>query len=139
MISPGPRHSGAALLLVLLALLVAAPWFANDYVLTVVADSEGKIYWDQWAPESHDFGVRFYLTARDTRSRAQTTFTDGNRVTFSNTADGAAVSDFGTVAQNVCRAAFVQERQGNNLDTDGHIARPVALSSNPANATLCFR
>ena len=107
-----------------------------DYVLTVVADSEGKIYWDQWAPENHDFGVRFYLTARDTLSRAQTTFTDGNRVTFSDTANGSAVSDFGTVAQDVCRAAFVQERQGNNLDTDGHVARPVALSSNPANATF---
>src|SRR5262245_45379708 len=30
------RRSGAALLLVLLALLVAAPWFANDYLLTVL-------------------------------------------------------------------------------------------------------
>ena len=49
-----------------------------DYVLTVVADSEGKIYWDQWAPEEHDLGVRFYLTATDSVSRAQTTFTDGN-------------------------------------------------------------
>ena len=49
-----------------------------DYELTVTADAEGNIYWDQWAPEPHDVGVRFYLLASDSRSRAQITFTDGN-------------------------------------------------------------
>ena len=48
-----------------------------DYTLTVTANANGDIYWDQWAPEEHDLGVRFYLTAQDSRSRAQTTFTDG--------------------------------------------------------------
>jgi hypothetical protein len=48
-----------------------------DYVLQVQADINGSIYWDQWAPEDHDFGVRFYLMASGVSSRAQTTFTDG--------------------------------------------------------------
>jgi hypothetical protein len=56
------------------------PAVHDDYVLTVVADGTGTIYWDQWAPEQHDLNVRFYLTARDSRSRAQTTFTDGRIV-----------------------------------------------------------
>ncbi len=52
------------------------PAVHDDYVLTVTADAAGDIYWDQWAPEWHDLGVRFYLMAHDSRSRAQTTFTD---------------------------------------------------------------
>ena len=52
-----------------------------DYVLTVTADAEGNIYWDQWAPEEHDLNVRFYLLASDSKSRAQTTFTDSNSFT----------------------------------------------------------
>ena len=35
-----------------------------DYTFTVMADGEGNIYWDQWAPEEHDLHVRFYLMAR---------------------------------------------------------------------------
>ena len=54
------------------------PAVHEDYVLQVQADNNGDIYWDQWAPEEHDLGVRFYLMASDSRSRAQTTFTDGN-------------------------------------------------------------
>ncbi len=54
------------------------PAVHEDYVLTVTADAAGNIYWDEWAPEQHDVGVRFYLLASDSRSRAQITFTDGN-------------------------------------------------------------
>ncbi|MGH9201865.1 MAG: Kelch repeat-containing protein, partial [Vicinamibacterales bacterium] len=53
------------------------PAVHDDYVLTVTADSDGNIHWDQWAPEEHDLNVRFYLMASDSKSRAQTTFTDG--------------------------------------------------------------
>jgi hypothetical protein len=53
------------------------PAVHDDYSFAVTADANGNIYWDQWAPEEHDFGVRFYLTAEDRQSRAQTTFTDG--------------------------------------------------------------
>ena len=54
------------------------PAVHDDYQLVVTADAAGNIYWDQWAPEPHDVGVRFYLLASDSRSRAQITFTDGN-------------------------------------------------------------
>ena len=53
------------------------PAVHDDYVLTVTADNQGNIFWDQWAPEQHDLNVRFYLSAVDSRSRAQITFTDG--------------------------------------------------------------
>ena len=56
------------------------PAVHDDYVLTVTADAAGDIYWDEWAPEWHDLGVRFYLMAHDSRSRAQTTFTDALKV-----------------------------------------------------------
>ena len=52
------------------------PAVHEDYVLEVQADINGNIYWNQWAPEEHDLGVRFYLMASDSRSRAQATFTD---------------------------------------------------------------
>ena len=52
------------------------PAVHEDYLLQVQADPNGDIYWDQWAPEEHDLGVRFYLLATDSRSRAQVTFTD---------------------------------------------------------------
>jgi Galactose oxidase, central domain len=52
------------------------PAVHDDYVLIVTADAAGNIYHDQWAPEQHDIGVRFFLIASDSRSRAQITFTD---------------------------------------------------------------
>ena len=56
------------------------PAVHDDYVLKVNADGNGNIFWNQWAPEHHDIGVRFYLTATDSRSRAQMTFTDAPKV-----------------------------------------------------------
>ena len=56
------------------------PAVHDDYVVKVSADSNGHIFWNQWAPERHDIGVRFYLTATDSRSRAQMTFTDAPKV-----------------------------------------------------------
>ena len=57
------------------------PAVHDDYVLPVVADANGNVFWDQWAPELHDLYVRFYLTAAGSRSRAQTTFTDALKST----------------------------------------------------------
>ena len=57
------------------------PAVHDDYVIDVVADPQGNLRWDQWAPESHDFGVRFYLMASTSVSKAQTTFTDALKVT----------------------------------------------------------
>jgi hypothetical protein len=112
------------------------PAVHDDYVLTVRADDDGNIHWNQWAPDQHDFGVRFYLTASGSRSRAQTTFTDGNKVSFSLSANGPEITTFGSVSANQCVNAFVQERQGGNLDTDGHGARTVTLTSTPGGASF---
>jgi hypothetical protein len=62
------------------------PAVHDDYVLTVTADGDGNIYHDQWAPEEHDLGVRFYLMATGQQSgrRAQTTFTDQIQVTVTD-------------------------------------------------------
>ena len=76
-----------------------------DYTLTVTANANGDIYWDQWAPEEHDLSVRFYLTAQDSRSRAQTTFTDGNvsaaTIQIRNNTCTTAQSSF-TTGSTVC-------------------------------------
>src|SRR5881396_4310041 len=49
--------------------------------LKLTADASGNLYYDQWAPERHDVGVRFYVTAAGSRSgsQAQMTFTDGDK------------------------------------------------------------
>jgi len=62
------------------------PAVHDDYVLTVTADGEGNIYHDEWAPEEHDLGVRFYLMAAGQQSghRAQTTFTDSINVSINS-------------------------------------------------------
>ena len=112
------------------------PAVHDDYVLKVNADGNGNIFWNQWAPEQHDFGVRFYLTATGSTSRAQMTFTDGNKVTFSTSASGIEVTDFGTATANQCVNAWVQERQGSNIDNGNHAARSVILSSAPAGAAF---
>jgi hypothetical protein len=80
------------------------PAVHDDYVLTVTADNQGNIYWDQWAPEQHDLNVRFYLSAVDSRSRAQITFTDGlpQLVTVnpsSVSVDPGATADYTTSVQ----------------------------------------
>lgn len=53
--------------------------FHGDLALTAVADAFGNIANSEYAPEAHDLGVRFYLTAGGGTSnfQAQTTFTDG--------------------------------------------------------------
>ena len=80
------------------------PRFTMTTSSTVTADNEGKIYWDQWAPEEHDLNVRFYLTAQGSQSRAQMTFTDGYSVSVSVSAVGssAMISHGRTNANNTC-------------------------------------
>ncbi len=56
--------------------------FHGDRILTAVADGIGNIFDNEYSPEEHDIGVRYYLTASGSISQAQTTFTDG--VLFSN-------------------------------------------------------
>src|SRR5437016_6956073 len=51
-----------------------------DRFLKLTAAASGNLYYDQWAPEQHDVGVRFYVTAAGSLSgsQAQMTFTDGD-------------------------------------------------------------
>ena len=89
------------------------PAVHDDYVLTLTADGQGNIYTDQWAPEQHDLNVRFYLTASDSKSKAQTTFTDGNlssAITF--TIGPGSVTPGATLTWSV--AAVCQDGGGPN-------------------------
>src|SRR5712692_10026672 len=52
--------------------------FHLDRTLTAVADGSGYIFNNQFSPEHHDIGIRFYLTATGKISQAESTFTDGN-------------------------------------------------------------
>ena len=54
----------------------------DDLTLTAVADASGRIVNSQFAPDEHDLGIRFYLTATGTNSnlQAQTTFTDALKI-----------------------------------------------------------
>ena len=133
--------------------ITGAGWQANEVVeltlhmdplrdadteLTATADAGGTFTNTEFAPAAYDVGVRFVLTAvgQSSGRRAQTTFTDGNKVSFSTTAAGAEISSFGTVAANACFAAFLQERQGSNLDNAGPGGRTASLSSTAAGATF---
>jgi len=61
------------------------PTVHEDRVLTASADAGGNIFNDQFQPETHDAGARFYLTASGGRSQAQTTFTDADTREYSAT------------------------------------------------------
>ncbi|HET7219867.1 MAG TPA: kelch repeat-containing protein [Vicinamibacterales bacterium] len=117
----------------------------DDYVLTLTADESGNIYWDQWSPEPHDLGVRFYLTASDSRSRAQTTFTDalgtnvvltssqnpslaGQSVTFTATVTQSGTGG-GTVGTPVTIGSVTFRLGGNNCSQGTEIATNVALDA----------
>src|SRR5439155_8906671 len=65
---------------------VEVPQRHPDQFLKLTADASGNLYYDQWAPERHDGGVRFYVTAAGSLSgsQAQMTFTDGD-ITWNGT------------------------------------------------------
>ena len=52
----------------------------DDLTLTAVADASGRIVNSQFAPDEHDLGIRFYLTATGSNSQAQMTFTDSRTI-----------------------------------------------------------
>ena len=49
-------------------------------LFSAVADADGRILNQDFSPEHHDIGVRFWLTAIGSRSEAQTTFLDSPKV-----------------------------------------------------------
>jgi hypothetical protein len=60
--------------------LQEAPYFDTHADLTATVQSDGTFSNSQFAPDSHDVGIRFYLTVVGSMSgsQAQTTFTDNN-------------------------------------------------------------
>ena len=71
-------------------LLKEDPETHEGHEWSVTADESGAILDTSFAPEWHDQGVRFYLTATGSLSEAQTTFTDGTptRITTSSMSPG---------------------------------------------------
>jgi len=57
-------------------LLQEVPKTHDDRTLTATADEAGNIFNNEFAPEAHDVGVQFDLTATGAAAQAQTTFTD---------------------------------------------------------------
>ncbi|HEX5041663.1 MAG TPA: Ig-like domain repeat protein [Candidatus Polarisedimenticolaceae bacterium] len=49
-------------------------------VFSSVADADGRIVNQDFSPEHHDIGIRFWLTATGSRSEAHTTFLDSPKV-----------------------------------------------------------
>src|SRR4030095_4816737 len=84
------------------------PAVHDDYELHVTADDEGNLEWDRWTPEAHDLGVRFYLTATGSQSRAQTTFTDAKATLTTITSD----INPSAIGQQVTFTASVTETTG---------------------------
>jgi hypothetical protein len=113
-------------------------WSHPDRTVTAVADGSGSFSNHTFTIDPRDYGVTFTATAVGNPSGfvAQTTFTDGNKITFSTTAAGGEVNPWGTVTAGACTEIWVQERQGSNIDNGSHAARAVALSSSPAGVTF---
>ncbi len=103
------------------------PAVHDDYELTVVANGAGDIYWDQWAPEWHDLNVRFYLVAADSRSRAQTTFTDGLKVRVRRHIPTSASLSLASGAMT--SVTFVIENINNNPNQNTSIDVSYALTA----------
>ncbi len=99
--------------------------FHGDLTLTAVADAFGNIANSEYAPEEHDIGVRFYLTAVGASSQAQTTFTDAELLT----------------AEIVGTNNDVTVTQGSNTSFDIRLSAAGAIlctttSGNPATAKV---
>jgi hypothetical protein len=73
----------------------------DDLTLTAVADGSGRILNRQFAPDEHDIGIRFYLTATGANSQAQTTFTDGVLALNITSPTAASPNTITTLAANV--------------------------------------
>src|SRR4030095_11135342 len=110
--------------------------------MTTVADGQGHITNADFAPDEHDFNIRFYLTAVGGQSgyQALNTFTDnGNKSVFSDTNTTAQTTAFGTISANQCRNSWLVAMQGSNLATAPVGGTPpgvAAMSSTPAGATF---
>ena len=86
--------------------LAEEPYLDTHTIDSVVADASGNVFSDQFIPDEHDLGIKFYLTTTGTLSglQAQTTFTDARKydgaISGSNLGGGATSSYTFTVTNN---------------------------------------
>src|SRR6185369_15385858 len=84
--------------------LVESPLIDTHPAMTAVADGNGNIVNDEFSPDAHDVGIRFYLTAQGSQSglQAQNTFTDNKVVSlaFSGSGSGTVASSGGSGTLN---------------------------------------
>jgi hypothetical protein len=103
------------------------PAVHDDYTLTLQADMAGNIHWNQWAPEWHDLGVRFYLTATGSLSRAQTTFTDALKVNVRR--DQPRAATLAVASGSTTAVRFAIENDNNNPDQNKPIVVDYTLTA----------
>ncbi len=75
--------------------LVESPLFDTHGPFTTTADSAGNITDSSFVTDTHDVGIRFFLTASGGVSQAQNTFTDKTSTSTSLTNNGPNPSVFG--------------------------------------------
>jgi hypothetical protein len=121
-----------------------APFLDEHPLLDVEADDNGNIQSDEFVPDEHDIGVRFYLTAYGQESQAQTTFIDGtqrirvvggpasapiNWVRYSNTTCTPGAGNVNVIDSGSINA--VSSGNGTNLPVDVSAAQSVGLTAGP--------
>jgi hypothetical protein len=115
------------------------PAVHEDYVLTVTADNQGNFEYSQWAPEHHDIGVRFYLSAHDSKSRAQITFTDAPKV--GSVAIGSQTPSPVPAGESTGTSASysITVNRGSGGGSSGAFTAALSITSSlPAGATATF-
>lgn len=98
----------------------------DDRTLTAIADANGRIFNNEFAPEAHHMGVRFYLTATGAVSQVQITFTDGELLT----AELVGTANDVTVEQGTTANFTI------SVSSPGQPLKCSATILNPATATV---
>ena len=108
-----------------------------DVTLTAVADSTGAIMNDQYAPEAHDVGVTYYVTAKGGTSGliAQTSFTDGN-ATVSGFVRSSAAGNPAIAGATVQCTTGCNGSASTTTAADGSYSLAVQFSGNSGSVTL---
>src|SRR6266404_5879714 len=100
--------------------LVESPLFDTHPVLTAVADAQGNIFNNQFSPDLHDVGIRFYLTATGSQSQAQTTFTDNLKIAVSR--DTPTATSISEVTGSNFTVTFAIKNASNGGDSSYNIS-----------------
>ena len=116
--------------------LIEVPSTHPEDVLTAVADGVGGIYSDEFAPEHHDIGVRFYLIATGSETQAATTFMDSPKVGAVLLTAQSGTPVYGT-SSNATYTVTVQ--RGSGPGSSGNFTATLSLTTAlPAGATASF-